>query len=238
MSTSSQYYRNASTHPHYHDFPANNQEHLYALAASSWQQDLNHASYTGPSPVPFLHYTQGGAESVSHPSSAPGPQTWPAAYARQESQGWVQPVDDPSFASRSALHYDVAEGSTSVLHSTPDPELLRQYQGQQSTNTRPEIASRNEGNVYPSTARVHELQATNVGTEDVVSCAKSATNYSARHPRPCQTTHPSRLVFKHRMQFKDLRGLEHKRHLRMPIAQGSLRNQVQALLGKVGLIYI
>ena len=163
MSTSSQYYRSANTHSHYPNFSANNHEHLYVLAAASWHQDPNHASYTGPPSAPYLHYPQGGADSVSHSSSASASQSWSAGYARQNNQAWDQSVGDHAFASRSAIPYDAAEGSASVPH--PQPVASRQYQHQQTLNTRQDLPLSPPGNAYRRTDRFPELQISSVGVQ-------------------------------------------------------------------------
>jgi hypothetical protein len=164
MSTSSQYYRNASAHPHYHDFPANNQEHLYALAASSWQQDASHTAYTDP---PYLHYGQGGADPVSHAPPAPTQtQTWPAGYARQDSRGWAQPVDDLAFASRTAVSYDAAaEGSALVLQPRRDSEALQQHRHQQTLHTGPGLTTTSPRDAYSSIDRDQGLRTPSVGAQ-------------------------------------------------------------------------
>jgi len=143
--SSTSYYRTPS---HYND------EHLYAIAASSWQQDPNHASYTVLPPAPFLHYSQGGADSVAHPS-APAPQSWSVHYPRQAPQAWNQPGP--------AIPYDAAEGSVPVLH--PSGEALRHYQHEQPLNTRQEVPLSTSDNAYRSANRFHELRTPSVGVQ-------------------------------------------------------------------------
>jgi hypothetical protein len=162
--TSSQYYRSAGSHSHYPSFSANDHEQLYTLA--SWHQDPNHASYAGPPSAPFLHYSQAGASSVSHPSSAP--QNWPAVYSRQGLQGWVQSVGDDVYAPRSSIPYDAAEGSAPVPH--PNAEALRQYQQQQTLNTNQDIALNPPDDAYRSTNGFHELRISSVGAQVYKPC--------------------------------------------------------------------
>jgi len=166
MSTSSQYYRNASAHPHYHEFPASSQEHLYALAASSWQQDPNHAPYDGPPSVPFLHYSQGGVGN-SDPPPGPTHQTWPTTYVRQESRGWAHPVADPAFASsRTAVSYDTATGgSQPVLQPRPNSEALQQHRHQQTIDATPGLAVNNSQNAYRSIDRDQDLRTPSVSVQ-------------------------------------------------------------------------
>jgi hypothetical protein len=132
--TSSQYYRSANTHSHYPGFPANNQEHVYALAAP-WHQDAPHSSYTGPPSAAFLHYPQGGAGSVTHASSPP--QAWSTTYARQELQAWGQSAGDHTYAPRPSVSYDAVEGSAPMPHGAS--QASRQYQHQQTLNTRTDL---------------------------------------------------------------------------------------------------
>jgi hypothetical protein len=159
--TSSQYYRSASTHSHYPGFPANSPEHVYALAAP-WHQDPNHSSYTGPPSATFLHYPQGGADSVSHASSAP--QAWSTAYARQELQAWGQSASDPAYASRSTVSYDAVEGSASVPHAAPEAsrQYQHQHQHQQTLNPRAELPLSPLGDTYRNTDKFHEPRITPV----------------------------------------------------------------------------
>jgi hypothetical protein len=170
---SSQYYRSASTHSHYPNFPPNNHEHLYALTAASWHQDPEHASYAGPpSTATFLHYPHGGADSVTHPpASSSAPQAWSTSYARPDLQVWEQTGGDQTYASRSAVHYGAAEGSATVPH--PAPEAPRQYQQQQRMNTRPDFPLDPLCDTYRSTDRFHELQITSV-------CAQAGNAQIAR----------------------------------------------------------
>jgi hypothetical protein len=144
--TSSQYYRSADTHSHYPNFPANNHEHVYALAAS-WHQDPNHASYVGPPSATFLHYPHGGADSVAQPSSAH--QAWSTSYARPELQGWEQSGGDHVYASRPAVPFDAAEGSASVPQSTA--QASRQYQQEQTLHQRSQIPLSPIGDGYRNT---------------------------------------------------------------------------------------
>jgi hypothetical protein len=164
MSTSSQYYRNANAYPHYHDFPANNQEHLYALTGPSWQQDPSHTAYTDPL---FLQYPQSGADPVSHAplaSTQTQTQTRPASYARQDSRGWVQPVDDPAFASRTAVSYDAAVGgSAPVLQRRRESGALRQHRHQQTLHTGPDPTTTNSRDAYSSIDRDQDLRTPSVG---------------------------------------------------------------------------
>jgi hypothetical protein len=160
---SSQYYRSASTHSHYPNFPANNHEHLYALAAASWHQDPEHASYVADPPATdtFLHYSNGGADSVAHSSaSSSAPQAWPTSYSRPDLQGWEQPGSDHTYASRSAVHYGAAEGSATVPH--PASGASRQYQQHQRMNTRPGFPLNPLCDTYDSTDRFHELRISSV----------------------------------------------------------------------------
>jgi hypothetical protein len=161
--TSSQYYRGAST-SHYTNFPANNHEHLYALAAASWHQEPDHAPYVGPPSAAFLHYSPGGADSASASSSAPLP--WPPGYTRPDLQVWPQPGGNHTYASRSAIHYGAAEGSATVPR--PAPEASRQYQPPQILNTRQELPPSPLCDTYRSTDRFHELRIASV-------CAQSGT---------------------------------------------------------------
>jgi hypothetical protein len=163
--TSSQYYRSADAHSHYPSFPANDHEHLYALA--SWPQDPNHASYAGPPSAPFLHYPPGGADSVAHHSSAPQP--WPSTYSRQGQglQAWVQSAGNDSYTSRSNGPYDAAEGSTTVPHH--HVEDLRQYQHGESLRTRQEILLNPPNEVYRNTIGPPELRTSSVRVQGM-SC--------------------------------------------------------------------
>jgi hypothetical protein len=167
MSTSSQYYRSASAHSHYQNFPNSDHGQLYALPA--WQQQPDHASYAGPSPAPFPHFAPGGAESisVSQPASAPHP--WSPGYARQEHQLWT-PSEDQNFASRSGNPYTAVEGYPSVQQ--PNLDASRQYQHHQNLTSRPDIASSTPGHTYPSADRFHYPRIASVGAH-VVPCAKS-----------------------------------------------------------------
>jgi hypothetical protein len=162
-STSSQYYRSANTHSHYPNFPANNHD-LYALA-TSWQQDPNgDPSYTGPPSAPFLHYAQGGLDSAPHQSSTP--QAWPAGYAREELQSWHQPGGNPSFASRPAVNYDAVMGSASVPQ--PTPVASRQYQHQQTLDTRHKIPLNTPSTACRSAQRIHDLRISSVGVQKML----------------------------------------------------------------------
>ncbi|KAH8717056.1 hypothetical protein GQ44DRAFT_730183 [Phaeosphaeriaceae sp. PMI808] len=153
--TSSQYYRGANTHPHYPGFSSSNEQQFYVLAAS-WQQDPNHAPYTGPPSASFLHYPQGGADSISNSSAAPQP--WSGtSYARQNLQGWDQPVSDNTFASRSAGAYDAAGGNAPVPHQQ-HPEASRQYQQSQILNPRTELDLSPPSEAYQNIDRFNELR--------------------------------------------------------------------------------
>jgi hypothetical protein len=202
--TSSQYYRSASSH--YPNFPANNHEHLYALAAASWHQDPDNASYTGPASATFLHYAHGGAGSVAHTSaSSSALQPWPAGYVRQDLQAWEQPGGDHTYASRSAVHYGAAEGSGTVPH--PTAEASRQYQQQQPTlSSRQELPLSPLCDTYRSTDRFQELRITSVRVQ-----IGNAMRYPklrliiTRKPPQLRSTHLSRLMPRDRIRLLDPR---------------------------------
>lgn len=124
MSTSSQYYRSANPHSHYHNFSSNSHDQAYANFIGTWQES-NHTSYAGPSSVPLLHYPQAGLSS-EFPSShqPPAPPVWNAGYTRPNPQEWNTAVSDhaneQSFAPRLDNSYDIAEGGASVQHTTPN----------------------------------------------------------------------------------------------------------------------
>jgi hypothetical protein len=160
MSTTSQYYRNASAHSHYQNLPNSSQEHLYALA-TAWQPEPDPASYAGPPPAPFLHYAPGGVDSTSHPASSP--RSWPAAYVRQDLQQWTQSVDEQSLAPRSAHPYGaIADGSASVLPLRND-EALPPYQHQPISSSRQGISLSPPGPTYRSAEGFQELRISSVG---------------------------------------------------------------------------
>jgi hypothetical protein len=164
--TSSQYYRSADAHSHYPNFPANDHEHLYALA--SWHQDPNHTSYAGPpSAAPFLLYPPSGADSVPHQSSAPQP--WPSTYSRQGLQNWVQSGGNDNYTSRSNVPYDAAEGSTTVPHQ--HLEALRQYPHGETLRTRQELPLNTPNEVYRNTSGLPELQTSSVCAQDMLCLA-------------------------------------------------------------------
>jgi hypothetical protein len=192
--TSSQYYRSAGAHSHYPNFPANNNEQLYALAAASWPQDPEHASYAGPASATFLHYAHAGADSGAHTSaSSSAPLPWPTSYARQDLQGWEQPAGDHTYASRSEVQYGAAEGSATVPH--PTASASRQYQQQQTLNTRQGLPLSPSCETYRSTDRFQDLRITSVCpyTGKCYAIHKSATNVHQESPAnvvdPPFTTH-------------------------------------------------
>jgi hypothetical protein len=164
--TSSQYYRSADAHSHYPNFPANDHEHLYALA--SWHQDPNHASYTGPpSAAPFLLYPPSGADSVPHQSSTPQP--WPSTCSRQGLQNWGQPGGNENYTSRSNIPYDAAEGSTTVPHQ--HYEALRQYQHGEILRTRQELPLNSPNDFHRNTSGLPGSQISSVGVPDMLCLA-------------------------------------------------------------------
>ncbi|KAH7398986.1 hypothetical protein DE146DRAFT_719152 [Phaeosphaeria sp. MPI-PUGE-AT-0046c] len=158
--TSSQYYRSANTHSHYPNFPANTPEHLYALTAASWHQDVDHAPYTGPPPATFLHYSQDGADSVGHTSSVP--QTWPSGFGRQDIQEWTNAAGDQTYPSRPAIPYDATEAGASVPH--PPPEASRHYQPQEVLSSRQELPLSPPSATYRTTDRFHDLRTSSANS--------------------------------------------------------------------------
>ena len=165
MSTSSQYYRSASAHSHYQNLTHSDHGQLYALPA--WQQQPDHASFSGPSPAPFPHFAQGGAESVSQPASAA--QTWSPGYARQEHQLWT-PSEDENFPSRSGNPYTAVEGYASVPQ--PNLDASRQYQHHPSLTTRHDIASSIPGHSFLNAERFHYHRTPSVGAHVVLALTR------------------------------------------------------------------
>ncbi|KAF1852076.1 uncharacterized protein K460DRAFT_271932 [Cucurbitaria berberidis CBS 394.84] len=171
MSTSSQYYRSAS---HYHQpFPSNH-EHLYALTTAAWQNDANHDSYAAgplPSPAPFLHYPQPGADSASllHSSAPP---VWPSGYVRHEIHEWDPPGPEQSFTSRSAaVSYLHAEGESEPVPLPSTAAVRRQYQHQHQ----------HQEHAFPSTERFNDLRNASISPTNVVDPPFS--NHAAKpHP--------------------------------------------------------
>jgi hypothetical protein len=203
--TSSQYYRSASAHSHYPNFPTNNNEQLYALAAASWHQDPDHASYAGPASATFLHYAHAGADSGGHTSaSSSAPLPWPTGYARQDLQGWEQPASDHTYASRSDIHYGAAEGSATVPH--PTASASRQYQQQQTLNTRQDLPLTPSCDTYRSTDRFQELRITSVcaHTGNAIRYTRLRLMFT-RHPPQMWSTHLSRLMPRDSIRFLDPR---------------------------------
>jgi hypothetical protein len=156
--TSSQYYRSANTHSHYPNFPSNNHDHIYALTAASWHQDVSNAPYSGPPSATFLHYSQDGADSVGHTSSAP--QTWPSGFVRQDIQEWTQTAGDQTYTPRAAVAYDAVEAAASVPH--PPAEASQPYQPQQVLSSRQQLPLAPPSATYRSTDRFHDLRTTSV----------------------------------------------------------------------------
>jgi hypothetical protein len=197
--TSSQYYRSADTHSHYPDFPANNSEHLYALAAS-WHPDPNHASYAGPpsAPLPpFLHYSNDGADSVEQPTSSA--QAWPTNYSREDVQGWDHVVGDHAYTSRPGLQFDAAEGN---LPAPPRPtsEASRHYHHPQTLNGGPELPTSPRGDTFRSADAVHDLRVASVCSQEFLSHTGWATNGSRSPPQP-RSTHLSRIMLRDSTRF-------------------------------------
>ena len=203
---SSQYYRSADTHSHYPNFPANNNEHMYALAAS-WHPDPNHASYAGPpsAPLPpFLHYSNDGVDSVDHPTSSA--QAWPTNYSREDVPGWDHVVNDDAYTSRPGLQFDAAEGNLPAPPRTTS-EASRHYhhhqqqqQQQQTLNGGPELPSSPRSDAFRSGDALHDLRVASVCSQELLSCTKSATNGS-RSPPQTRSTHLSRIMFRDSTRF-------------------------------------
>jgi hypothetical protein len=200
--TSSQYYRSADTHSHYPNFSANNNEHLYALAAS-WHQDPNHASYAGPPSAPYLHYSHGGADPGVHPAS--NPQTWPVGYGREDVQGWNHAVGDHAYTSRPALPYD-------AVVPRPISEASQHYQHPQNVNIDPELPLSPRSDAYRSSDRFHSLRITSVGVEKVLCLALKRLLMVSRNPPQMRPAHLSRIMLRGLTHFHDLQS-----HVRAPL---------------------
>ncbi|KAF2131003.1 hypothetical protein P153DRAFT_287202 [Dothidotthia symphoricarpi CBS 119687] len=121
MSTSSQYYRSASTHSRYQNIPPNDHDQLYAANfAVVWQGQ----PYGGPSSV----FTQGGVSSdFVTPSDPPA---WSAAYPRQSFHGW-------------APRATYGDGGASAAVPQANHSVSRQYQASNTGSVLPQAAPEN-----------------------------------------------------------------------------------------------
>ncbi|KAF1944185.1 hypothetical protein EJ02DRAFT_432518 [Clathrospora elynae] len=185
MPTSSQYRSAAQSHSHYQDFPTSNHDHLYGLAAT-WQ-DPNHDSYAaGPSPAPFLHYTQAGVDSASlHQLHIPP--AWSSGYVRQEPHDeWHHAGPEQSFASRSAAPYADAERSAPVSHQ--NPAVSRHYQHQQALEPGHALPLSPQEDAFRGTERFNALRLSSDSPANTVDPPFS--NHAQRLPPVSQLAHP------------------------------------------------
>jgi hypothetical protein len=167
MSATSQYYRSVNNHSLYQTYPSSDHEQLYV---TTWQQDTKPPLCEGP-PAPFLLYTQGGEDSISHLTSPL--QGWPAGDVRQNSNlECNQPFQTQSIVPQLLNSCGSVVGPTSVPHQ--NHETSQQYH-QHVSATRQDLSLSQPAPTYQDDERCNPAIASTVFIPRGLGAAKLGT---------------------------------------------------------------